>query len=198
MTGSSLADRLQQTIRRAFHGDTPEQRKRFASGPGNDSPSDSTTSADRNRPHDRGDQPDRSASKKADSGGQQKDLGRPTGGGRGPQPQGESNAPQNFQGSSPRAGEGSSPQGLLDPNAPGVVAGQESSKRFKLAITSFLHAAPEQADRPGAGAWAGDAGSTGGDVALNNRQLADDALRKTEVPPEYEDLVRHVYSRTEP
>ena len=198
MTGSSLADRLQHTIRRAFHGDTPEQRTRFAAGPGNDSPSDSTTSADRNPSHDRGDQPDRTASKKADSPGQQKDLGHPTGGGRGTQAQAESNAPQNFQGSSPRAGEGSSPQGLLDPNAPGVVAGQGGAKRFKLAITSFLHAAPEQAERPRAGAWAGAAGGAGSDVALNNRQLADDALRKTEVPPEYEDLVRRVYSRAEP
>ena len=198
MTGSSLADRLQQTIRHAFHADTPEQRTRFASGPGNDSPSDSTTSANRNPSHDRGDQPDRTASKKADSPGQQKDLGHPTGGGRGTQAQAESNAPQNFQGSSPRAGEGSSPQGLLDPNAPGVVAGQQGSKRFRLAITSFLHAAPEQAERPRAGAWAGAAVSAGSDVALNNRQPADDALRKTEVPPEYEDLVRRVYSRAEP
>jgi hypothetical protein len=198
MTGSSLTDRLQQTIRHTFHGDTPEQPMQFASGPGNNSRSDPTTSADRNPSRDRGDQPDRTALKKADSPGQQKDLGRPTGGGRGTQPQGEENAPQNFQGSSPRAGEGSSPQGLLDPNAPGVVSGREGSKRFKLPIASFLHAAPEQADRPGAGAWAGTAESAGGDAALNNRQLADDALRKTEVPPEYEDLVRHVYSRTEP
>jgi hypothetical protein len=196
--GSALADRLQQTIRHAFHGDTTEQRTQSAARPGNDSRSDSTTSADRNPPHDRGDQPDRTSSKKADSRGQQKGPGRPAGAGRGTQPQGEANAPQNFHGSSPRAGEGSSPQGLLDPNAPGVAAGQEGSKRFKLAITSFLHAAPEQAERSGAGASAGAAGSAGSDVALNKRQLADDALRKTEVPPEYEDLVRRVYSRAEP
>jgi hypothetical protein len=198
MTGSSLTDRLQQTIHHAFGGDTPEQRTQLASGPGNSSRSDTTTNTDRDLPHDRGDQPNRTTSKKADGSGKQKDLGHATGGERGTQPQGQANAPQNFQGSSPRAGEGSNPRGLLEPNAPGVVAGQEGSKRFKLAITSFLHAAPEQAERPGAGAWAGAAGSASSDVALNKRQLADDALRKTEVPPEYEDLVRRVYSRAEP
>jgi hypothetical protein len=36
----------------------------------------------------------------------------------------------------------------------------------------------------------------GGDAkrGLNDRQLKDDVLRKVEIPPEYEDVVRRAYS----
>jgi hypothetical protein len=194
----SLTDRLQQTIRHAFRGDAPEQSSQLASRSGISSHHDTTASADRNPKPDRGDQPDDAALKKADISGQKKDLGQSKSGTRGTQPQAGSNAPQNFQGSSPAAGEGSSPQGLMDPNAPAAVAGQGESKRFKLAITSFLHPVPQQAEHPPrTGGRAGAAESGGSGVALSERQIADDAVRKAEIPPEDEDLVRRVYSRAE-
>jgi len=197
-TRTSFADRLQQTIRHAFHGDAPEQPSQLASRSGNSSHPDSTTSADRNPTRNRSDQPEGTAPKETDSSGRQKDPAQSNSGRRAAQPQGGSNAPQNFQGSSPAAGTGSSPQGVMDPNAPAAVAVRGESKRFKLAITSFLYPVPQQAGRPApAGGRAGAAGPGGSDVALNDRQLTDDAVRKAEIPPEYEDLVRRVYSRPE-
>jgi hypothetical protein len=194
----SLTDQLQQTIRHAFHGDAPEQSSQLASPSGINSQHDRTASADRNPKPDRGNQPDDAASRKADSPGGQKGLGQSKSGTRGGQPQTGSDAPQNFQGSSPAAGKGSNPQGLMDPKAPAALAGQGESKRFKLAITSFLLPVPQQAEhQPRAGGRAGAAESGGSGAALNERQIADDAVRKAEIPPEDEDLVRRVYSRAE-
>jgi hypothetical protein len=87
----------------------------------------------------------------------------------------------------------------MQPNAGNLAAGDGGSKRFKLTITSFVHTA-EQRDTPprGTGTRAGSAGpaesESGSGMALNDRQLTDDALRKAEIPPEYEDLVRRVFS----
>ena len=199
----SLTDQLQQTIRRAFHGDAPEQPSQLTSRSGMNSHHDTRTAADHDPKPNRNDQSDDSAPKKADASGrqsgQQKDLAQSKPGTRGTQPQAGANVPLNFQGSSPAAGEGSSPRGLLDPNAPAAVGGQGEPKRFRLAITSFLHPVPQQAERPSrASGRAGATASSGSGVALNERQVADDAVRKAEIPPEYEDLVRRVYSRTEP
>jgi hypothetical protein len=192
----SLTDRLQQTIRHAFHGDTPEQPSQLASRSGISSHHSTGSNADRNPKPNRGDHPDDTAPKKADSSGRQSESKSRT---RGTQPQTGPTAPQNFQGSSPAAGEGSSPHGLLDPNASAAGVGQGDAKRFKLAITSFLHPVPQQAERPPrASGHAGAAEPSGGGGVLNERQIADDAVRKAEIPPEYEDLVRRVYSRVEP
>jgi hypothetical protein len=191
----SLTDRLQQTIQHAFRGDAPEQRAQLASGSGISSHHDIKSDPDRNSKANRGGRADDTAPKQAASSGQRKESESGT---HGTQPQTGSNAPQNFQGSSPRAGEGSSPHGLMDPNAPAAVAGHGDANRFKLAITSFLRPMPEPAGRPSGGGRAGAAESGGSGVALNERQMVDDAVRKAEIPPEYEDLVRRVYSRAEP
>ncbi len=79
---------------------------------------------------------------------------------------------------------------VIDPNAP---------KTFKLTITSFLHAMEQKGDQPrqpGKKTSTTESVSAGSaaQVALSERQLNDDALRKAEIPPEYEDIVRRVYS----
>ena len=106
---------------------------------------------------------------------------------------------QNFDGDSPAAGEGSRPGALMDGKGRNPGASDGAGKTFKLTITSFLHAMeqkgnqPRQLDKkPGASGSAG-AGTTS-QAGLNERQLSDDALRKAEIPPEYEDIVRRVYS----
>ena len=78
-------------------------------------------------------------------------------------------------------------------------ASDGTAKTFKLTITSFLHAMEQKGNQPQqsnkkatAGGSAG--GGTTAQAALNERQLNDDALRKAEIPPEYEDIVRRVYS----
>jgi hypothetical protein len=190
----SLTDRLQQTIQYAFQGDAPEQRAQLASRSGISSHHDVKSDPDRNPKANRGDRPDDAAPKQAASSGQRQESKSGT---RGTQPQTGSNPPQNLQGSSPAAGEGSNPHGLMDPNASAAVAGQGGAKRFKLAITSFLRPMPEPAGRTAGGGRAGAAESGGSGGALNERQMADDAVRKAEIPPEYEDLVRRVYSRAE-
>jgi hypothetical protein len=191
----SLTDRLQQTIQHTFQSGAPEQRAQLASRSGTSSHRDVKSDPDHNPKANRSDHPDDAAPKQAASSGQRKES---KSGIRGTQPQTGSHAPQNFQGSSPGAGEGSSPHGLMVPHAPDAVAGQGNAKRFKLAITSFLRPMSEPAGRPAGGGRAGAAESGGSGVALNERQMADDAVRKAEIPPEYEDLVRRVYSRAEP
>jgi hypothetical protein len=188
-----LTDRLQQTIRHALHGDVPEQSSQIASRSEISSRDDTKSDADRHAKPNGGDRRNDTAPKKADSSGQRKvaNSGAP--------PQTGSDAPQAFQGSSPAAGEGSSPRGLLDPRAAAAGAGRADAKRFKLAISSFLHPVPQQAGhQPRAGGGVGAAERGAGGIDLNERQMADDAMRKAEIPAEYEDLVRRVYSRAEP
>ena len=74
------------------------------------------------------------------------------------------------------------------------------SKPFTLTINSFLrtfeaNGAPVQRPAKGPGMTRVAAARAGNPVALNARQLGDDALRKADIPPEYEDLVRGVFSR---
>jgi len=80
-TRASFPDRLQQTIRHAFHGDAPEQPSEFASRSGNSSQPDSTTSADRNPTGNRSDQPEGSAPKQTGSSGPRKDSAQLKSGG---------------------------------------------------------------------------------------------------------------------
>jgi hypothetical protein len=196
-----LTDRLQQTIRHALHGDVPEQSSQLASRSEISSRDDTKSDADRTAKANGGDRGNNTAPKKADGSGQRKasNSGAP-----GARPQTGSNAPQTFQGaspqgSSPAAGEGSNPHGLLGPNAPAASAGETDAKRFKLAITSFLHPLPQQAGhQPRADGGAGTAERGAGGIDLSERQMADEAMRKAEIPAEYEDLVRRVYSRAEP
>jgi hypothetical protein len=84
----------------------------------------------------------------------------------------------------------------------GIAAGEPGhagATTFKLTITSFLHAVEEQSKpQRQAGKRGGSLGATADTTeavpALNEQQLRDDALRKAEIPPEYEDIVRRVYS----
>lgn len=106
---------------------------------------------------------------------------------------------QGHGGSAPNAGTGSRPENLLAAGAAAADSGHAGSATFKLTITSFLHAVEEQAkpERPTDKRAAGVAGAVSAAAAvpaLNAQQLRDDALRKAEIPPEYEDLVRRVYS----
>ena len=87
----------------------------------------------------------------------------------------------------------------MDGKAQSVASGAGTPKTFKLTITSFLHAMEQKGNQPrqpGKKTGSGGTASTGSttQVALNERQLNDDALRKAEIPPEYEDIVRRVYS----
>ena len=115
------------------------------------------------------------------------------------QRQGGANAPQKFEGDSPGAGEGSSPQGLMQATAQELNVNESVSKPFTLTINSFLRTfeanrAPLQRPANGPGPTSPAAARAGNPVALNERQLSDDALRKAEIPPQYEDLVRGVFS----
>jgi len=102
-------------------------------------------------------------------------------------------------GAAPPAGRGSSAGNLLGQQPGGTVPGApDATAPFKVTITSFLKALDQQptsqrpaARRTGAGAAPRPA------PALSDAQLADDLLRKAEVPPEHEELVRRVYSTRE-
>jgi hypothetical protein len=108
-----------------------------------------------------------------------------------------SNPDPNFEGSSPAAGTGASPNALLGSGPGEPMSDPNAPKTFKLTITSFLHAIEQNGApprQPGKRA-AGAAAATGSAAQpLSERQLADDVLRKAEIPPEYEDVVRRVYS----
>lgn len=191
---ASLTDRLQQAIHHTFRGETPDSQDELASRSG--------TSGDEGRAqqnHDAQRHSGAEMSGKASDSDHEKGHDRSQSGSGAAQREGGSDAPRNFEGSSPSAGEGSSPQGLMQPNAGNLAAGDGGSKRFKLMITSFIHTVEQRDTQPrGTETRAGSAGpaegESGGGMALNDRQLTDDALRKAEIPPEYEDLVRRVFS----
>jgi hypothetical protein len=77
---------------------------------------------------------------------------------------------------------------------------------FKLTLGSFLAAAPGSSDKKGkkgdrdservGGGGARDAVAE--PPALHPNQTADDAMRRADVPPEYEDIVRRIYSARPP
>jgi hypothetical protein len=206
---AALPDRLQDAIRRAFHAqamDEPQQLAARSDKTEHDPAArgdDQQAGQDRQR-HDASDV-GKTGSKagapgKTDSGsGTQKGPGKSKSGDQRAQRPDGNPANQNFDGNSPAAGDGSSPAGMMDGKGQGLATGGGTAKTFKLTITSFLRATEQKGNqprRPGKKSTSG--GSSGGasqtQVALNERQLNDDALRKAEIPPEYEDIVRRVYS----
>ncbi len=208
--GQSLTDRLQKKIQHAFNPDAAEPPTQVASRMGN-RPGEGGTerSGQRERGAEQGrhgEQRNPSTSEQTKDGTEQKRAS----GSQKPGPQGNArpDAPQDFSGSAPGAGSGSNPQGLMAPDAAGSAAGavtESEAKRFKLTITSFLRPVQSpsrnRAPHPGerTAALAPGAPVPGADPELSEHQIADDALRKADIPPEYEDLVRRVYSkRVEP
>jgi hypothetical protein len=113
---------------------------------------------------------------------------------------GESGEPgQDHDGKAPLSGGGSSPSSLFDPQGTATALNGEAQPRtFKLTITSFLQATQQHIARAKRNAKRVPGGATGDEPTAqtppSDRQLNDDVLRKAEIPPEYEDLVRRVYS----
>lgn len=209
---ASLPDRLQGAIQKAFRGEALDKPRALAAhaesgvdGSGNGTREGSEPKTHRasaaGRPTAAGASPQapgqdsRTAPGESASGEHAGERQNPT------LPSGDA------KGSSTGAGDGSSPNTLmgaqtgLSPGtqAEGLSPGGDGPKTFKLTITSFLRAAEQQGPAPhafekptGASASGGPTGNA--PAALNDRQLNDDALRKAEVPPEYEDIVRRVYS----
>ena len=111
----------------------------------------------------------------------------------------ESGATENGKGSG--AGSGSAAGGLLASGSRrGASAAGEEMKTFKVTLTSFLQGvpvkpAPEPKARPGRVADVGLAAPSQSSTALSDQQLGDDLMRKPEIPPEYEEIVRRVYSQ---
>jgi len=115
------------------------------------------------------------------------------------QREGASNSGHDFKGDSAGAGQGSSPEGLFNQDAAEPGTNGDESKPFKLTITSFLRSAQQPGRQQDASPKQTAAGSlalqTGrGEAAISERQHPDAALRKVEIPPDYEDLVRQVFS----
>ena len=102
------------------------------------------------------------------------------------------------------AGQESSPDTLFAPQGSGsqdaggtATAQAPKAKSFKLTLSSFLPGseagnAPSRngSDLDGASHRAG----AGTAKALNPDQVEDDAMRRADIPPEYEDIVRRLYS----
>ena len=115
-----------------------------------------------------------------------------------PQQNGHDGNSQPPSGAAPPAGAGSSAGNLLGTTPGGSAPSSGATGSFKVTITSFLKALDQppttqrsSTRRAGAGPAARTAPS------LSDTQLADDLLRKADVPPEYEELVRRVYSTRE-
>ena len=204
--GSSLTDRLQQNIRHTFGAAEPEPPAQVAARSSGDSGREPGNKSGDTQSRGSSPRPGINPANQSGMKGERSSGPSPAGKSGGTGPSGP-NAPEKFQGSSPAAGSGSSPQGLLDPNAPAATGSQAQPQHFTVAITSLLRAVPEPgkeakgpAPRSGTRGAAQPGISGGGkDTALSEQQLPDDALRKPEVPPDYEDLVRRVYSsRGEP
>jgi len=202
-TPAALSDRLQQAIRRAFHAAAVDQPRELASRADNGS----RNPADRNdERRSEGDlqrrnpaQPGKEATGKDSNAGQTKrpDPSKPGD----PSRRADADHPdQQFDGASPAAGDGSSPKGLMDSRAASSTAlGQGAPKTFKLTITSFLRSTEQRTQEPRQrgkriSSNAPAVATASSPAALNEQQLNDDALRKAEIPPEYEDIVRRVYS----
>lgn len=206
---TALPDRLQDAIRRAFHAEPMDRPQELAArseptkrdltmGEGQqDQGSEERSRRDAADPGKGGTHPQEA--QKGTASGQQPGRGKPKSGDQRAQRQDGNPAHQNFEGDSPAAGEGTSPGGLLGDKAMGAVGNETATKTFKLTITSFLRAMEQKGNQP---RQSGKKGGTGGSagvgsatqMALSEKQLNDDALRKAEIPPEYEDIVRRVYS----
>lgn len=205
---AALPDRLQDAIRRAFHAEAMDRPQQLAAhaNPTSGAPGARGDDQEGNQNRPRRDASDTAkpgskpqAPQKGADAGAQKGPGKPKPGEQVAQPEDGRPPSQNFDGSSPAAGQGSSPGGLMGSKEQNVAAGEGATKTFKLTITSFLRAMEQKGNQPRppskkAGTASAPASGSTTQVALSERQLNDDALRKAEIPPEYEDIVRRVYS----
>ena len=203
---AGLPDRLQSAIRHAFGAEVMDKPRALADGDkGTDGSDDRMQGTEAAKQHPQtsgagkpmsrnGTAPEASGRDPRNASGQSSRLGERDGQQRDPKaPSGD------FNGSSPAAGDGSSPGNLMSPPVAGAALGGDGPKTFKITLTSFLRATELQGHQPrasqepgGTSAGAGAIGSS--PTALSDRQLSDDALRKAEIPAEYEDIVRRVYS----
>lgn len=199
---SEMPDRLQDAIRRAFRAEPMNDMRQLGakrdeqlSGPNRDgqlnderregTDSSSVPAAEDREGHDEAsrqpvEQPKLSADQRKGNqrAGQRRDQGE-----AGP-----------HAGASTGAGEGPAPNPPIGDKADlGDMQGEPTT--FKLTITSFLAAVDSRGlpQRDAGAAQARNAATAGG-RELSDRQLNDDVLRKTEIPPEYEDVVRRAYS----
>ena len=204
---TALPDRLQDAIRRAFHAEAMDRPQELAARSDQtnrelatrEGQQDTEARQQRNATDPGKNGTNAQGAQKSTAPGQQPGPGKPKSGDQRAQRQDGKPANQNFDGNSPAAGEGSSPGGLLGDRALSAVGNEGTTKTFKLTITSFLRAMEQKGNQPRpSGKKSGASGSAGAgsatQVALSERQLNDDALRKAEIPPEYEDIVRRVYS----
>jgi len=194
---SSITDRLQQAIADTFGADKREVSGTRRRRGGNATTGDTGAPAD-DDPRLGGDKYAKHAVSEQAGGAGGNGRGAAGAGQKLPQRSGSTNVPTKFAGDSPGAGEGSSPGDLMQTTAPEFNVDASASKTFTLTITSVprareAHGAP--ADQAATAPGTHNVAATGADntLALSDRQLADDALRKAEIPPEYEDLIRGVF-----
>ena len=112
-----------------------------------------------------------------------------------------SDGPAGKDGKGSGAGNGSAGGGLLaTTGGEGAASAGGELKTFKITLTSFLQgqtvkAAPEPKVPRGRVADQGFAAAPRQSSALSDQQLGDDLMRKPEIPPEFEEIVRRVYSQ---
>ncbi len=193
---TSLPDRLQEAIRHAVHGESAGKPIELAAR--SEGHADSGEDS-RERSHGPDDKGTLGRAGQPPSGGHGDQQSRPGQSGSSQRQAEPAPANQPLDGHAPGAGDGSSPNSLLDANAADAGHGAGPPKTFKLTITSFLRAVTQQTNpqqKPGKPAALAIKTGGGGSAesALSDRQLSDDVVRKAEVPPEYEDIVRRVYS----
>jgi hypothetical protein len=97
------------------------------------------------------------------------------------------------------SGSGTDPEGLYaSTGGRGSRLGQGTpAGTFKLTLGSFLADGPAGGGKPRGderAAAADGRAAVSEPPALNPRQTADDALRRADIPPEYEEIVRRIYS----
>ena len=201
-----LPDQLRHAILGAFHAEQMDRPRELAAQPnraagGGSSDSRPGERTDEQRDRGRGGEHDRPTAKRGDGAGDQQMPGKLTKNGDAVLPNRDNAAEdQRRDGSSPSAGSGSRPEGLLAGKGGGEIAvGKDGATTFKLTITSFLRGIEEKGNRPRPSDKPSSPGAPGVATAdsaapLSDRQLNDDVLRKAEIPPEYEDLVRRVYA----
>jgi hypothetical protein len=197
---------LRHAIRSTFHAEQGDQGRELGKGATNQSPAHASTTVPDERAAAtpdgttgrRAGEAARSAPERQGGAPTQPRPGDANAGDQSPRSQ---NGPgdQPPSGSAPNAGTGSSQENLLGARAVAGESGRGRATTFKLTITSFLHSVEEENTPPRQtgehGASVGAAPDTADAAfALNEQQLRDDALRKAEIPPEYEDIVRRVYS----
>jgi len=211
--GSPMAKQLQHLIRQAFGAEKTGAPQQLAlSEPPIQSPDRGQGSADR-----RGESTDDKPSSPGKDGQQNNQRAsndnQANGAGAPPKPgspgRGEANKP----------GERGAKEGQASDSAKGSGAGvghgggdllggargqampvAAEPKTFKVTLTSFLQGlavkpAPQRRPRSGKVPDQGFAAVSPRPAALSEKQEADDLLRKTEIPPEYEEIVRRVFSQ---